>query len=377
MNARLPAHIAPTERAPEEIIQEQSAVFRQHPFLSTLLDAVPDIFLIVNRQRQIVFANQTITQFMGLKDSDFINGLRPGEALHCAHASHAPDGCGTAEFCKTCGATKAIMSGLRGQQTVEECRITQENGDALDLRVWATPFRLDREDYLVFTIKDISDEKRRRALERIFFHDILNTAGVLKGFADLLQDATPEDLAEIKAQFRELTHRLIEEINAQKALAAAENNELDLHPFPIRSLKALQEIHIYYTNHNVSQGRSIEIAPDARDVWFTTDPVLFQRVLGNMLKNALEATPPGGTVTLSCSADAGQVTFSVHNPTFIPRPIQLQIFQRSYSTKGAGRGLGTYSMKFLSERYLRGRVWFKTSKTDGTTFFASYPLEWN
>jgi sensor histidine kinase regulating citrate/malate metabolism len=58
----------------------------------------------------------------------------------------------------------------------------------------------------------------------------------------------------------------------------------------------------------------------------------------------------------------------------IPRDVQLQLFKRSFSTKGEGRGLGTYSMKLLTERYLNGRVGFRTSESAGTTFTASYPL---
>ncbi|MBK8046925.1 MAG: hypothetical protein IPK16_07250 [Anaerolineales bacterium] len=53
--------------------------------------------------------------------------------------------------------------------------------------------------------------------------------------------------------------------------------------------------------------------------------------------------------------------------------IQLQVFQRSFSTKGNGRGLGTYSMKLLTERYLQGEVGFVSTPESGTTFFARFP----
>lgn len=66
--------------------------------------------------------------------------------------------------------------------------------------------------------------------------------------------------------------------------------------------------------------------------------------------------------------------FWVHNPTVMPRKVQLQVFQRSFSTKGKGRGLGTYSVKFLSERYLQGQVFFASTPETGTTFTVHYPL---
>jgi sensor histidine kinase regulating citrate/malate metabolism len=78
-------------------------------------------------------------------------------------------------------------------------------------------------------------------------------------------------------------------------------------------------------------------------------------------------------VTVGCRPAAGRIEFSVHNPAVIPRPAQLQIFQRSFSTKGCGRGLGTYSMRLLSG-YLQGEVFFTSCEGEGTIFRASYPL---
>ena len=94
-----------------------------------------------------------------------------------------------------------------------------------------------------------------------------------------------------------------------------------------------------------------------------------------MLKNALEACRSGQSVLAGCREVGGCVQFWVHNPSFIPREVQLQLFQRSFSTKGTGRGLGTYSMKLLSERYLKGQVFFTSTPEAGTTFTAAYPLE--
>ncbi|MCC7353132.1 MAG: ATP-binding protein, partial [Anaerolineae bacterium] len=105
-----------------------------------------------------------------------------------------------------------------------------------------------------------------------------------------------------------------------------------------------------------------------------SDPILLGRVIGNMVKNALEAIEPGQAITLGCRIIGEGVEFWVHNPGFMPPSVQLQLFQRSFSTKGKGRGLGTYSMKLLSERYLHGSVSFTSSLETGTTFVGRYPL---
>jgi sensor histidine kinase regulating citrate/malate metabolism len=65
----------------------------------------------------------------------------------------------------------------------------------------------------------------------------------------------------------------------------------------------------------------------------------------------------------------------VHNPGHIPEQVQLQIFQRSFSTKGPGRGLGTYCMRLIGERYLKGQITFISIEKDGITFKASIPLK--
>jgi len=72
------------------------------------------------------------------------------------------------------------------------------------------------------------------------------------------------------------------------------------------------------------------------------------------------------------------VSFHVWNQGEIPEGIALRVFQRYFSTKhGTGRGLGTYSMKLLGERYLGGRVVFTTEAAAGTTFRCNLPRHWS
>jgi signal transduction histidine kinase len=374
---RLPTQFAPAERASRDKIQRECRYFSDLPMLRWLLDRVPINILILNRERQAVFANQGVLDFLGAADEQSVCGLRPGEALHCIHSSETEGGCGTTEFCKTCGAAKAILTSQKGKQSVQECRIIREKDqEPLDLRVWATPLTMDSEQFIFFAAVDTSHEKRRRALERIFFHDILNTAVGLRGFVELLEETytDPSQGDEFRNMVHGLSERLIEEINAQRELNAAENNELSAHPETINSLELLQQIADMYKGHEVAQERHIQIDSGAQEVTFTSDPILLRRVIGNMVKNALEATQPDEVVTLGCEARDRGIQLWVHNPNFMAREVQLQVFQRSFSTKGAGRGLGTYSIKLLTERYLKGAVSFATSTQAGTTFRASYPM---
>jgi sensor histidine kinase regulating citrate/malate metabolism len=78
-------------------------------------------------------------------------------------------------------------------------------------------------------------------------------------------------------------------------------------------------------------------------------------------------------VTLACKSEPDGIVFSVRNPSVMDRSVQLQVFQRSFSTKGTGRGIGTFSIKLLTEQYLGGKVWFESGEPGGTVFHVRLP----
>jgi signal transduction histidine kinase len=371
----LPTRFAPAERAPAVELRRQADHFAADSFTRHLLDAVPGILLILNAQRQIVYANHALPELLGLSDREALLGLRPGEALGCVHAGAVQGECGTADPCRNCGAVLAILGGLAGRREVQEYRVSRHRDgrtEALDLQVCATPLVHRDEAFTLFAVSDISHEKRRRSLESIFFHDMLNVVGSIRGFAELLRDYDLADRAEIYGLIHAASVRVIDEIEAQRALAAAESRELRVRPGSISVIPFLRQMVEIYRRHEAAEGRELLLQPALSDLVFVSDPVLLGRVLGNMIKNALEACRAGETVTVACRRVEGRIEFSVHNPGVIDPKTRLQVFQRSFSTKGVGRGLGTYSMRLLSE-YLHGDVRFTSTPAEGTTFFASYP----
>ncbi len=374
----LPTQFAPAERATAAELERQTAAVSQSVFLRDALNAIPDILVILNRQRQIIYANQRLLDQLEVSDARQVQSRRPGEALNCIHASEREGGCGTTEFCSTCGAAQAILASLRGQTSVQECRITQASGQSLDLRVWAKPLTLAGEQFTLFTLLDIGDEKRRRALERIFFHDLMNTAANIQSYLEILREM-PEapEAAGVTQTLRLLSRVLIDEIYAQRDLVAAESQELATHPEWVDAVELVQGLAAEYEHRQLRlPGSATALRVEAQVAALVTDRTLLRRVLSNLLKNALEAGQPGETVTMACGPQGDRVVFTVHNPAVMPRAVQLQVFQRSFSTKGAGRGLGTYSIKLLSERYLMGTVTFTSLPEAGTTFVASFPVSY-
>jgi signal transduction histidine kinase len=234
---------------------------------------------------------------------------------------------------------------------------------------------VDGERYTICVLKDISDEKRLAVLARMFFHDVMNTAGGIQGFAHLIRESVPEDSAESQelAELAELADQLIEEIQAQRDLTYAESGDLEPEWEDTDVAELLQRQRSLFAKHPVARGRQIEvIAEDCGRL--VTDPRLLGRVLSNMIKNALEAASLGDTVSIRCEPQPSSIVLHVHNPQVMPREVQMQIFQRSFSTKArSGRGIGTHSIRLLGERYLGGQVRFVSSDGHGTTFSISLP----
>jgi len=223
--------------------------------------------------------------------------------------------------------------------------------------------------YLLTEVKSMGE--RRRILERIFFHDILNVATGIRGFAEILRTGG-SDREELANCIYSAAQQMIGEIEAQRDVTAAEQQELRPQPGPVDSRQLMEQVADWYRHRTAASGKNIVLAPDLAEVVFVSDPTLLSRILGNMLKNALEAARPGETVTAGCHLKGEMVEFWVHNPEFIPLRDQTRVFHRSFSTKGRDRGLGTYSMKLLGES-LGGEISFTSSQSDGTTFRARFP----
>jgi signal transduction histidine kinase len=167
---------------------------------------------------------------------------------------------------------------------------------------------------------------------------------------------------------------VIDEITAHRQMLAAERGELRVELDDVSAQDVLDEVVALYRHHHVAEGRELRI--DSCDLlWLRTDATLLRRVLGNLIKNALEATPLGGSVAVSARGHRDEIHFAVQNPGAMPERARLQMFQRSFSTKaGDGRGVGTYSVKLFGERHLGGRVAFTSDVTDGTCFTVALPV---
>ncbi len=346
--------------------------------IQKIFEILPNMAGLLNEFNQFVFYNKPLFTNLGLTPEQILS-FRPGEILQCQNSDKTDYGCGTSEYCKYCGAFQAIEKcKLLLQKTVMECNILTKDADnAYNLLVTCYPVEITGKIYTVIILEDISDKKRKEALERIFFHDVLNTAGGIAGVLDYLTDSTsdltPDELKNLLVEVKKASFDLLEEIQAQKDLVAAENNNLipDYKEIDLTDLIIEVIVNIKYLN--VAIGKEIIFHNQLSDNKIITSKILLRRVILNLLKNALEASIINQIVEIIAKNENDTIIISIKNEAVIPENIKSQIFQKNFSTKGTNRGLGTYSIKLLTEKYLQGKVSFISNDEDKTIFTIKIP----
>ena len=378
MHGMAPTRHAPAERSSPARVARQAALFQEEATFRESMDRLPDLVLVLNDDRQIVFSNARVVEAAGGPGPGPLGGGGCGAARGGRNAAAAEGGCGTSEACRTCGAVEAVLRGLEGRSAVNECRLRVRcDGaeEALDLRVWASPLPFRREAFVFVAAQDIAHEKRRLYLERIFLHDLGNTVQALTGLFHLLR-MDPGGDAEVQRRFLDdiaaTTERLTDEIRSHGLLVLAEAGDLAVRSEIVAAGSLVREIAASFAVHG-GGGPRVVVAAECGDPPRPPPGPRHGRVLRNMVRNAVESTPAEGVVTVSCGAADGVILFTCHNPAVMPPDVRHQVFQRSFSTKGPGRGLGTYGMRLLAERYLGGRVTFRSAEGEGTTFTAALP----
>ncbi len=376
----LATYFATPSRLAPGALREQVQALTANPVVDTLLRTFGGMIAVLNEHRQILATNEALLEMLGVASIEELLGQRLGEALACPHSLEMPAGCGTSRYCRTCGAAIAQAVALHRQKPAERYCAVEVHRDQvradLVLRVRASPLELAQQSFILLVIDDVSRQQQSALAERSFHHDLNNTLTSLLCASENLATAQRGPLAGMAAEVNQLATRVARELELQRRLvSAADPLGLDTREQPLRLTAVLEGLRTVAQHHPSAAGRRITIVPPAEDLLFTSDDALLLRVLANMAINALEATEPGGEIRIWVEREAATLGFNVWNGTAIPPEVALRIFQRNFTTKGnLGRGLGTYSMKVVAERLLRGRIAFETSESEGTTFELVLPV---
>ncbi len=358
---------APAERLPKEkILDEYNKLLKSEIFNKQIFDKIPIIILILNKFRQVVFANDYFKKIVNIKNLDKILGLRPGEIFNCIHSDILKGGCGTTKFCQYCGAVNAILASIKGVSDVRECTITQKDGNTIFLEVSASPVEFSNNFYSLFSIKDISDEKRKLFLEKQLLNKFYNELTEIKIGSHVLKDMEPDN--EIIDALDDKIQKLIDEINFQKLILDAENYKLDINPIEINSGELLKEICETFNYSKIK----LKIEPDTSSVEFISDYNLLFLILKLTIEYGLKDAQPE-VISISAKPDKNNIIISIKTPKIIPPKIQYKLFQKDFLNIKESR-IGIYLMHLIAHRYLKGDVLVTYSQNEGTTFSIRLPL---
>jgi signal transduction histidine kinase len=369
---------APAARATRADLEESIRLASASAVVTGLLSTSAGLLVVLNAERQIVAVNAAWIEASGGRALDDVLGLRPGESVECVHSDAAPSGCGTGMACRSCGAVIAILaSQTKGDVEEGECALAVERGGRridLDMFVRASPLFVDAVPFTLLFLQDVTADRQRQMLERVFWHDVNNLVTGLLGTAAVFDRQPVDHWKGAATDIKTLAQRLADEVTIQRALGSDGANVYK----PVLTVTSLRELTESVTrtlaNHPARAGRQIVVNPVRLDDTFSTDHRLLERCLMNLVLNGLEATPVTGLVRISGDAAADNIEISVWNDGVVPADVEPRIFQRFFSTKaGRGRGHGLFAAKLFCESYLGGQVEFSTSPENGTTFTLRLP----
>ena len=234
---------------------------------------------------------------------------------------------------------------------------------------------------LVLLFRDASEKRRirdeiRRADQLAFLggmaarvaHEIRTPLAAIRGLVELLQsDLAPGDVR------REYIDRVLLAVDRQDRLVE------DLLTLSNPEPETWQAIGLVGLLQDVvgmlpadSRLRLLPVDGIAPTVW--GDAFRLSEVFSNLVKNALEATPPTGKVEIHIDTlDPDRVVVSVRNTGVgIPAELRERIFQAFFTTKSRGTGLGLAIARQIVESH-RGVIRVESDGRTETTFVVELP----
>jgi PAS domain S-box-containing protein len=117
----------------------------------------------------------------------------------------------------------------------------------------------------------------------------------------------------------------------------------------------------------------VRITMDVEGLRVEADSHLMHRVFANLLLNAVQAMPDGGTLTVSAVVEDGSVAISVRDTgTGIRTELQDKLFKPLFTSKAKGTGLGLAVVKRIVEAH-DGQVTVESEVGKGSTFTVRLP----
>jgi signal transduction histidine kinase len=234
-------------------------------------------------------------------------------------------------------------------------------------------------------LRDVTAESRLEALKEEFFqaaaHDLRAPLFAIQGYLRLLRKSMSPDerqtnyLDAIDHSCEKLTHLVKDALDS----ARLENGHLRLAPGRIDARALARRTATLFKPLANERGIALEarIANDAAPS-FEADERLIERLLHNLVSNALKFTPRGGHVTIQAASLGDHLELAVEDDgPGIPEGQRAAIFERFRQLESAGPksgfGLGLSICAKIVKLH-HGVIWVEPGPVCGSRFVARLPL---
>jgi PAS domain S-box-containing protein len=207
----------------------------------------------------------------------------------------------------------------------------------------------------------------------VIAHEVRNPLSGIAGFAALLRDELGDDhphvgyVDKISAGVQKLNRSVTSLLEYARDLRH-EPRAGDL------NLLLNETIDFFRMDlHTRNSDAQVDLCLPAEPVVCEFDRENLGGALVNLLKNADEAMPGGGTIRVNLAANDSKVTLSIADQgTAIPEEIREKIFAPFFTTRNGGTGLGLALVKKVVEAH-RGMIEVDSGKGVGSTFTIILP----
>jgi signal transduction histidine kinase len=198
---------------------------------------------------------------------------------------------------------------------------------------------------------------------------------------DMMED-DPEKEQYILSRAKEKTQGLISLIGDLLDLSRIESGGVTREPVEVRVDELLRSIVDFMQARAQAKNQTLTAdLPETPLPRLVADPNALESIYGNLVSNALNYTPEGGTVSVTGREENGELVVSVSDTGFgIEEKYFDKIFERFYRVKNAntrfitGTGLGLPIVKGLVDS-LKGTISVDSEVDKGTTFTVRIPVD--
>jgi len=361
----------------DELVETRRQVETERARYTALFDLAPDGYLVTNAAGVIQEANRAAVALLAVSQEVLVGKpLLLWIAKEDRLAFHTQ------------------LSRLTQEQQVHdwELWLQRQQGSTFpaSITVGVRQHPQEQQPVLYWLLRDLTERKRveetLRRTESLALlgklaagvsHEIRNPLGAIVLHMDLLeeelQDLLPEwpaqiaePLADVRTQLTRLGD-LVQDYLSLARLASLQREPADIGTFVDDVLKevAPQVAKCGITLRREGPTSLGQVALHANT---------FRRVLLNLVQNALDAMPQGGTLTLRGWRTASHVHLDICDTgAGIPAEQLAQIFEPLYTTKPAGTGLGLYMAREIVAAH-DGEIRVTSQVSSGTTFTVTLPL---